>query len=110
MSTTQIKHEGASVPTSREQELAQIALRSSSLTEALAKLDSANLKAALAESSNRGASEFDAFEASFPAGSDGAEVAWTFDDDNESDLIDSLLLKLVLKLQLPSLFQVILKL
>lgn len=94
MSTTQIKHEGASVPTSREQELAQIALRSSSLTEALAKLDSANLKAALAESSNRGASEFDAFEASFPAGSDGAEVAWTFDDDNESDLIDLIAAKI----------------
>lgn len=68
----------------REVELASIALKANTISEALKELDNAKLRAAVGEHSYSSASEYDAFEASFPAGSDDADVAWTF-DDNDND-------------------------
>lgn len=68
---------------SREVELASYAMNASSISEALSQLDRDKLRAAVAEDSHKGASEYDAFEASYPAGSDGAEVAWTFDESDK---------------------------
>lgn len=68
---------------SREVELASYAMNASSISEALSQLDRDKLRAAVAEDNHKGASEYDAFEASYPAGSDGAEVAWTFDESDK---------------------------
>lgn len=60
------------------QAMAQAISQASSLDEALQLQDRAQIKA---HSEHESSNSYDAFEASYPAGSDGAEVAWTFEQD-----------------------------
>lgn len=64
---------------------AQAILQASSLDEALKLQDRAHIKAH-SHSEHDVSSNFDAFEASYPAGSDGAEVAWTFEQDEAAQV------------------------
>lgn len=58
-----------------------------SIDEALKLQDQAQIQAFLADKSTlQSSNSYDAFEASYPAGSDGAEVAWTYDFDEAAHI------------------------
>lgn len=62
--------------------MAQAIHQAQSLDEALKLQDQAQIQATLDnKQEHQSGNNYDAFEASYPAGSDGADVAWTFEQD-----------------------------
>ena len=62
--------------------MAQAIHQAQSLDEALKLQDQAQIQATLDnKQEHQSGNNYDAFEASYPAGSDGADVAWTFEHD-----------------------------
>lgn len=67
--------------------MAQAIHQAQSLDEALKLQDQAQIQATLDnKQEHQSSSNYDAFEASYPAGSDGADVAWTFEQDEAAKI------------------------
>lgn len=67
--------------------MAQAIHQAQSLDEALKLQDQAQIQATLDnKQEHQSSNNYDAFEASYPAGSDGADVAWTFEQDEAAKI------------------------
>lgn len=67
--------------------MAQAIHQAQSLDEALKLQDQAQIQATLDnKQEHQSGNNYDAFEASYPAGSDGADVAWTFEHDEAAKI------------------------
>lgn len=67
--------------------MAQAIHQAQSLDEALKLQDQAQIQATLDnKQEHQSGNNYDAFEASYPAGSDGADVAWTFEHDEAANV------------------------